>query len=45
MKTSPMLRLLVMGIILMALNVPLTMMCGVVNERTARRESGRRGSQ
>jgi len=37
MKTSPMLRLLVMGIILMALNVPLTMMCGVVNERTARR--------
>jgi inner membrane protein len=37
MKTSPMLRLLVMGIILMALNVPLTMMCGVVSERTSRR--------
>ncbi len=28
MKTSPMLRLLIMGVILIALNVPLTMMCG-----------------
>lgn len=37
MRTSPMLRLLVMGVILMALNAPLTMMCGVVNERAARR--------
>jgi len=37
MKTSPMLRLLIMGVILVALNVPLTMMCGVVSERTARR--------
>lgn len=39
MKTSPMMRLLIMGIILMALNVPLTMMCGVVNERAARRNA------
>ena len=39
MKTSPMVRLLIMGVILMALNVPLTMMCGVVGERTARRNS------
>lgn len=38
MKTSPILRLLVMGVILMALNAPLTMMCGVVNERAARRD-------
>ena len=37
MKTSPIVRLLVMGVILVALNVPLTMMCGVVSERTARR--------
>ena len=37
MKTSPTARLLIMGVILMALNVPLTMMCGVVSERTARR--------
>ena len=37
MKTSPMARLLIMGVILVALNVPLTMMCGVVSERTARR--------
>jgi inner membrane protein len=38
MKTSPMARLLIMGVILVALNVPLTMMCSVVNERTARRD-------
>jgi inner membrane protein len=37
MKTSPILRLVVMGILLGALNVPLTMMCGVVGERAARR--------
>lgn len=37
MKTSPTLRLLIMGVILMALNVPLTMMCGIVDEREARR--------
>ena len=37
MKTSPIIRLFVMGVILVALNVPLTMMCGVVGERTARR--------
>jgi inner membrane protein len=37
MRTSPMLRLLIMGAILVALNVPLTMMCGVVSERAARR--------
>ena len=29
MRTSPILRLLVMGVILVALNAPLTMMCGV----------------
>jgi inner membrane protein len=34
-----MLRLLIMGAILMALNVPLTMMCGVVSERAARRNA------
>jgi inner membrane protein len=39
MKTSPMMRLLIMGVILLALNVPLTMMCGVVGERAARREA------
>ena len=39
MKTSPMIRLLIMGVILMALNVPLTMMCGVVGERAARRNA------
>ncbi len=39
MKTSPILRLLVMGILLLALNVPLTMMCGVVAERSARRQA------
>ena len=37
MKTSPTLRLLIMGVILMALNVPLTMMCGIVDERESRR--------
>jgi inner membrane protein len=37
MKTSPMLRLLVMGMLLVALQAPLTMMCGVVSERTSRR--------
>jgi inner membrane protein len=39
MRTSPLLRLLIMGAILVALNVPLTMMCGVVGERAARREA------
>jgi inner membrane protein len=38
MRTSPMLRLLIMGAILVALNVPLTMMCGVVAERAERRD-------
>jgi inner membrane protein len=38
MRTSPILRMVVMGVLLMALNVPLTMMCGVVNERAARRD-------
>lgn len=38
MKTSPILRLLMMGVILIALNAPLTMMCGVVSERAARRD-------
>jgi inner membrane protein len=38
MRTSPIIRLLVMGVILMALNAPLTMMCGVVSERAARRD-------
>ena len=37
MRTSPIARLLIMGIILMMLNVPLTMMCGVVGERASRR--------
>ncbi len=37
MKTSPMVRLLIMGCLLIALNVPLTMMCGVVGERAGRR--------
>jgi len=37
MKTSPMIRLLIMGCLLVALNVPLTMMCGVVGERAGRR--------
>jgi inner membrane protein len=37
MKTSPILRLLVMGVLLVALQAPLTMMCGVVSERTSRR--------
>jgi inner membrane protein len=37
MKTSPVLRLLVMGVLLVALQAPLTMMCGVVSERTSRR--------
>jgi inner membrane protein len=39
MRTSPMMRLLVMGVLLVALNVPLTMMCSVVSERTARRNA------
>ncbi len=39
MRTSPILRMVVMGVLLMALNVPLTMMCGVVSERAARRDS------
>lgn len=37
MKTSPMLRLFVMGVLLVALQAPLTMMCGAVSERTSRR--------
>ena len=37
MRTSPIARLLIMGVILMMLNVPLTMMCGVVGERASRR--------
>ena len=41
MKTSPMLRLLVMGVILMALNVPLTMMCGVVERTDGAAQPGR----
>jgi inner membrane protein len=32
-------RLVVMGVILAALNVPLTMMCGVVSERSQRRDA------
>jgi inner membrane protein len=39
MWTSPIVRLVIMGILLVALNVPLTMMCGVVNERAARRDT------
>jgi inner membrane protein len=39
MKTSPMLRLLVMGLLLFALQAPLTMMCSVVDERKARRNA------
>ena len=37
MRRSPMVRLLVMGVLLLALNVPLTMMCSVVDERAMRR--------
>jgi inner membrane protein len=39
MRTSPMVRLLVMAALLLALNVPLTMMCSVVSERAARRDA------
>jgi inner membrane protein len=39
MKTSPMMRLLVMGLLLFALQAPLTMMCTVVDERKARRNA------
>jgi inner membrane protein len=39
MKTSPVLRLIIMGVLLLALHVPLTMMCGIVSERTARRDA------
>ena len=39
MKTSPMLRLLVMGLLLFALQAPLTMMCSVVDERKSRRNA------
>jgi inner membrane protein len=39
MRTSPVLRLVIMGVLLLVLNVPLTMMCGVVSERTARRDA------
>src|SRR5689334_23769298 len=38
LRTSPMVRLFVMGVVLFALNAPLTMMCGVVQERAQRRE-------
>jgi inner membrane protein len=37
--TSPIVRLLVMGVLLLMLNVPLTMMCGVVQERASRRDA------
>ena len=37
MRTSPIARLLIGRVILMMLNVPLTMMCGVVGERASRR--------
>lgn len=37
MRRSPMVRLLVMGILLLGLNAPLTMMCSVVDERARRR--------
>lgn len=39
MRTSPMLRLAIMGVILIALTVPLAMTSGVVAERTSRRNS------
>jgi inner membrane protein len=39
MRTSPIVRMIVMGVLLVALNVPLTMMCGVVSERAARRDT------
>ena len=39
MRTSPMLRLVVMGMILIALLVPLAMTSGVVAERTSRRDN------
>src|ERR1700741_2741505 len=39
MRTSPMLRLIVMGVLLMALHVPLTMMCSEVGERSTRRSA------
>ena len=38
MRTSPIVRMVVMGVLLVALNVPLTMMCGVVSERATRRD-------
>jgi len=37
MKTSPVLRLIIMGVLLLALHVPLTMMCSVVDERSKRK--------
>jgi len=37
-RSSPTLRLVVMAVLLFALNAPLTMMCGVVQERSQRRE-------
>ena len=39
MKTSPILRLLVMAVLLVGLQAPITMMCGVVSERTSRRDA------
>ena len=39
MRTSPMLRLSIMGVILIALTVPLAMTNAVVGERTSRRDS------
>jgi inner membrane protein len=38
MRTSPMARLFIMAVLLVALNVPLTMMCSVVSERATRRD-------
>ena len=45
MRTSPMLRLLIMGVILVALNVPLTMMCGVVERARGATRRGRARGQ
>src|SRR5262245_55842922 len=39
MKRSPTLRLAIMAVLLFGLHVPLTMMCSVVSERTARRNA------
>jgi inner membrane protein len=39
MRTSPIVRMVVMGLLLFALNVPLTMTCGLVSERASRRDA------